>query len=203
MTGHPNAGYKNIVSRFNLALNNPSGAKTEVKVYKEELSDIKEKAKGIWAVSVSNNYETTYANAFRGQDLKEKLMVRPSSPTRKNNPHPAKVFMSSHMKEITGYFDDNPDHLNTGNYSYESLEAPKPELKHSAATKLYRNSNDYLRNLSPGEANTMEATLQNAGIDTTSVSNNPTTNSSRPYTSYSQASWCCCFFFFIVLLFFY
>ena len=42
-------------------------------------------------------------------------MVRPSSPTRKNNPHPAKVFMSSHMKEITGYFDDNPDHLNTGN----------------------------------------------------------------------------------------
>ena len=48
MTGHPNAGYNNIVSRFNLALNNPSGSKTLMKTNKEELNDIKAKAKGIW-----------------------------------------------------------------------------------------------------------------------------------------------------------
>lgn len=188
MTGHPNAGYNNIVSKLNLALNNPSGAKTLARINKEELNDIKAKAKGIWSVAVNDTYETTYGNAFRGQDLKEKMVVRPSSPTRKNNPHPAKVFMSSHMKEIPGYFDDNPDHLNKGKYKADPLETNSPQMIHSASTKLYRNSNDYLRNLSPSDATAMEATFQSAGINTASISISNETNNSSAIASNSPAN---------------
>ena len=56
MTGHPNAGYNNIVSKLNLALNNPSGAKTLARINREELTDIKAKAKGIWSVAVNDTY---------------------------------------------------------------------------------------------------------------------------------------------------
>lgn len=49
-TGHPNAGYDKIVTRFELALNNPSGARANFKPNKEELKDIMSKSKSLWSV---------------------------------------------------------------------------------------------------------------------------------------------------------
>jgi len=168
-TGHPNAGYDQIVSRFKLALDNPSGNRTITKTNKDELQEIMAKSKEIWAAKDTS--ETTYGNTFRNYNLKEKLFIRPSSVTRKNNPHPAKVFMSSHMKDLPGYFDDNPEHLNSypSNNFNDYQQGSQMSFKQPAL--LYQNSNSYLDNLAPSEANQMEATFNKAGIDTTKKSN--------------------------------
>ena len=42
-------GYDKIVTRFNLALNNPSGFKTVPNVNKQELQEIRAKANSIWS----------------------------------------------------------------------------------------------------------------------------------------------------------
>lgn len=57
-TGHLNAGYEEIVSQNKLALNNPSGARTAFQRSSDELKDIRDAAKAVWAGK--DNYETTY-----------------------------------------------------------------------------------------------------------------------------------------------
>ncbi len=57
--GHPNAGYIEAVSKYKLALDNPSGARTQFKTNVEELADIRQAAKNVW--SVNDNFETTYS----------------------------------------------------------------------------------------------------------------------------------------------
>ena len=57
-TGHLNAGYEEIVSQNKLALNNPSGARTAFQRKADELKDIRDAAKAVWADR--DNYETTY-----------------------------------------------------------------------------------------------------------------------------------------------
>ena len=56
-TGHPNAGYDQLVSRFKLALDNPSGNRTITKTNKDELQEIMAKSKEIWAAKdISGSY---------------------------------------------------------------------------------------------------------------------------------------------------
>ena len=56
--GHPNAGYQELVSKHKLALDNPTGARTQFQRNADELADIRQAAKNVW--SVKDNYETTY-----------------------------------------------------------------------------------------------------------------------------------------------
>ena len=65
-TGHPNAGYDQIVSRFKLALDNPSGNRTITKTNKDELQEIMAKSKEIWATKdTSGSYFTTKIIFFK------------------------------------------------------------------------------------------------------------------------------------------
>ncbi len=57
--GHPNAGYQDAVSKFKLALDNPTGARTQFQRDAEELADIRQAARSVW--SAKDNFETTYS----------------------------------------------------------------------------------------------------------------------------------------------
>lgn len=103
-TGHINSGYGDIVSKNSLALDNPRGFRTPFNKNTQQLKEIKEKAKNVW--SVKDNFQTTYGR-YHGYHKYDKQIYRPSSPSRKNNPHPTKVFLTTRMTNIPGYFDDN------------------------------------------------------------------------------------------------
>lgn len=85
-TGHVNPGYRNIVSRFNSAIQNPTGHPRRAVFDKQELEDIKSRSKDVW--SLKDNSLTTYGWYFNEPQIKEKAELRPCSPTRRNNPHP-------------------------------------------------------------------------------------------------------------------
>ena len=87
-TGHMNPGYNNIVSRFKSALDNPSGIRSKLISNDEQLKDIRAKAKSAW--SIPDHSETSYSNFFKEPNKQSKVIFRPSSPSRRNNPHPNK-----------------------------------------------------------------------------------------------------------------
>lgn len=86
-TGHANPGYKNIVSRFNSAIQNPTGHPRRPVFDKQELEDIKSRSRDVW--SLKDNSLTTYGWYFNEPQIKERAELRPCSPTRRNNPHPS------------------------------------------------------------------------------------------------------------------
>jgi hypothetical protein len=85
--GHPNAGYDEVVTKLKLGLQNPTGSRTQFKKPQEQLEDIRKAAKDMWAVK--DNFETT-SGWYHRPYKQEELLRRPSSPERKNNPHPSK-----------------------------------------------------------------------------------------------------------------
>lgn len=85
-TGHVNPGYKKIVSQFNSAIQNPTGHPRPPVFDKQELEDIKSRSRDVW--SLKDNSLTTYGWYFNEPQIKEKAELRPSSPSRRNNPHP-------------------------------------------------------------------------------------------------------------------
>lgn len=90
-TGHVNPGYEKVVSSCNLALDNPTGSRLPFRVDKEELEAIKLKARSVWATK--DNFETTYGFHYREPQIKQPAGLRPSSPSRRNNPHPKLYFI--------------------------------------------------------------------------------------------------------------
>jgi hypothetical protein len=85
-TGHMNPGYRDIVARFRSANVNPTGKRTRLVVDQNELDDIKNKTRSVW--SAKDNSETTYGHFHCEPKLSEKASLRPTSPSRRNNPHP-------------------------------------------------------------------------------------------------------------------
>ena len=86
-TGHLNPGYKHIVSRILTEANNDAETRPAV-LNRVELDRIKAKARSVW--SAKSNAETTYG-AYHDSKPPFEVDVavpRPSSPTRRNNPHP-------------------------------------------------------------------------------------------------------------------
>ena len=85
-TGHLNPGYRALVSSLQSAKKNPTGARTHASINKNELDEIKAHAKSVW--SVKDESQTTYGFYFDAPKRVEQPPVRPTSPTRLNNPHP-------------------------------------------------------------------------------------------------------------------
>lgn len=85
-TGHLNPGYNRIVTKFSSAINNPTGEKRPLEVNRADLDAIRAKSREVW--SMKDNSETTYGFYFGDPLIKEKTNLRPTSPTRRNNPHP-------------------------------------------------------------------------------------------------------------------
>jgi hypothetical protein len=85
-TGHINPGYEDVVTRFRLALRNPSGARCTVEPQKLEMAEIRARARSAWAIKDLS--ATTYGHFHSDPVIKEAAQLRPTSPTRRNNPHP-------------------------------------------------------------------------------------------------------------------
>lgn len=93
-TGHLNPGYNRVVTKFKSALSNPSGEPQNPKINQSELDEIRMKARHVW--SAKDNSETTYGYYFSDPMIKQKANLRPTSPTRRNNPHPNKYDPLNH-----------------------------------------------------------------------------------------------------------
>ena len=52
------------------------------------LEDIRRKARETW--NAPDIHSTSYGNHFEQKSLDEPTLLRPTSPTRRNNPHPSK-----------------------------------------------------------------------------------------------------------------
>lgn len=186
--GHPNAGYDEIVSKFKLGLDNPTGARAQFKRNNEELADIREAAKAVW--SAKDNFQTTYSR-YHGPHKHEGKLYRPSSPSRKNNPHPTKVFLTTRMSHIPGHFDDS----DFENKSRTKIRIPEyNNIEHKdiilPSMKRYANTQEYLQSLTdPNEASNVEESLRNAGIDPSTVTYTPSAREEkkeRTYLSYDN-----------------
>jgi hypothetical protein len=81
-----NPGYRSIVTRFKSANVNPAGNRTKLVIDHDELEQIKNKTRQVW--SAKDNSETTYGHFHSEPKLSDKARLRPTSPNRRNNPHP-------------------------------------------------------------------------------------------------------------------
>lgn len=87
--GHLNPGYNRIVTKHALAINNPSGTRAaRLNLNQVDLENIRTKSRDVW--SEQDTSETTYGYFFRDPAIKDRENLRPTSPTRRNNPHPNK-----------------------------------------------------------------------------------------------------------------
>jgi hypothetical protein len=85
-TGHINPGYERVVTQMRLATRNPSGARRPFEPNRSELAAIRSRSKSAWALKDLSS--TTYGHFFADPVIKEAAPLRPTSPTRRNNPHP-------------------------------------------------------------------------------------------------------------------
>jgi hypothetical protein len=128
-TGHINPGYTNVVTRFKSALANPSGARRRIDLNLSELNEIRSRAKSAW--SIKDESETTYGHYFKDPVIKDPMPVRPSSPTRLNNPHPSNTFLHTHLKDLPGRFcpdlDSSDEQTNSRLYRSKSSLSSWPK----------------------------------------------------------------------------
>lgn len=151
------------MTKYKLGLGNPAGNRVQFKRPTEQLEDIRKAARDLWAVK--DTHETT-SGWYHRPYHPEELLKRESSPTRKNNPHPTKVFLATRMSHIPGHFDDN---------DYENRSRSKinvPEFKNmphkditSPSLIRYSNTNEYLKTIDPKEADHVDECFKKAGID--------------------------------------
>ncbi|CAD5114278.1 DgyrCDS3421 [Dimorphilus gyrociliatus] len=107
---HPNPGYGDCISRFRRAKTayptigrryiEPSYMKRNEDEF--ILSDLKQRAFEAWSGSQYDG-ETTYKNHFSNIQNIEQPLKRPTSATRKNNPHPPLVFLECRLHHVPGY----------------------------------------------------------------------------------------------------
>ncbi|CAF0750678.1 unnamed protein product [Brachionus calyciflorus] len=180
-TGHVNPGYNDIVSRFNSAIQNPSGSPRRPFLDKQELEEIKSRSRDVW--SVKDNSLTTYGWYFDDPRIKEKAELRPSSPSRRNNPHPKLVFLSARLKNLPGYFNSPKEPEIYQTEENHNIRSAENRLR-TPSVRVYHNANQYLNSLSKPEAEFEETKLKNLGIDTDA--NNVPIQSSRNVISHFE-----------------
>ena len=93
-TGHVLPGYGDPVSQLRRvrSAGYPLDKKTllqiaqDTKLKREEMDYIRNNARSLW--SYQENQETSYDNHFAERRADEIMTLRPTSPTRRNKPHP-------------------------------------------------------------------------------------------------------------------
>jgi len=79
---------------------------------------------GVPELKKPEHYTTTYGFNFSKKRLSEPTKSRPTSPTRRNNPHPTRVFLHNHLREAPGF---KTHRVKTGQDPYRGLgHRPKP-----------------------------------------------------------------------------
>ena len=128
VSGHLNPGYGRIVTRCSLAVNNPEASpdhhQKQQLVDRAILDDIRARAAQAW--SRKDESETTYGFYFSDPALAIKNSrpnVRPTSPTRRNNPHPKEYkFLFQFLKTTV------ENYLNLFKSVYDVAHASNPGL---------------------------------------------------------------------------
>lgn len=71
----------------------------------EELKRLENRAKEIWSNdhSLDKTLVTSYAGHYSKKVLDERTESRPTSPTRRNNPHPPQIFMTTRLHYVNGF----------------------------------------------------------------------------------------------------
>ncbi|XP_069130802.1 uncharacterized protein [Argopecten irradians] len=113
-TGHILPGFGQPVTNLRRAKTAYPLDKTKLKEYAllnvpqpdyRELRQIRDNARQVW--SAKPTYATSYNCHYEGRSLDEQTKSRPTSPTRKNKPHPPLVFLTNRLHYIDGL--QNPD----------------------------------------------------------------------------------------------
>lgn len=108
-TGHLLPGFGDPVTNLRRAKTAFPMDKTKIREYAllnvprpdiRELGHIRESARQVW--SAKPTYSTSYSCHFEGRQLDEHTRSRPTSPTRKNKPHPPLVFLTNRLHYIDG-----------------------------------------------------------------------------------------------------
>ncbi|ESO90676.1 hypothetical protein LOTGIDRAFT_233686 [Lottia gigantea] len=141
-TGHILPGYGNPVSRLRRVrhvgypIENDwlLKMKQETNLDRSEFEMIRAKARHVW--SKPDREKTTYRFHYNGDEIGSLVPRRPTSPTRRNNPHPPVVFLHNKLHQVGGY--DKPDtSINyTTPYQVDGSEGLSPIENH--ARKLTR-----------------------------------------------------------------
>lgn len=88
--------------------------KTKDGISKKELDKIRSLSRQSWKCSwedpgnplpgvKSNHFVTTYSTTHNYKALRELTPCRPTSPTRRNNPHPTRSFLRLHLRQAEGF----------------------------------------------------------------------------------------------------
>ncbi|XP_033111213.1 uncharacterized protein LOC117112247 [Anneissia japonica] len=152
-TGHILPGFSDlkgggVVSKYRSRSADPvmTGYRHRVMEYPspspKELDAIRQEAAMAWTSELKewdkkpSVRPTTYSHSFynKGHVSTESLTkARPTSPTRRNKPHPPNVFLTCHLKDVPGYYDPGSafgKELNT----VEGFQNPDSRVK----TEIYR-----------------------------------------------------------------
>ncbi|XP_048237052.1 uncharacterized protein LOC124134415 [Haliotis rufescens] len=134
-TGHILPGYGDPVSRlrrvnssgYPLDSNTLLQMEASYKLRDLEFDRIRAQARHMW--SRRDREPTTYHHFHSGQELppEEQTRSRPTSPTRRNKPHPPPVFLTNRLHYIEGYH--NPD-TRLGKQCYRIDASLPPEEQH-------------------------------------------------------------------------
>ncbi|XP_064608999.1 uncharacterized protein LOC135473110 [Liolophura sinensis] len=170
-TGHAMPGYGDPTRRSKSAFPYSSRTGSPVRVTPpsvshEELSRIKEEARLMW--TPTERAETTYGLHFTQKSVAVKAVCRPTSPTRRNNPHPSPAFLTNRLHYVPGYH--NPD-TTMGKAVYRidaslppqmQLERREPREKYKArpattSINQYRQKHNFRDFMEPVEAQALDA----------------------------------------------
>ncbi|KAK7495285.1 hypothetical protein BaRGS_00013467 [Batillaria attramentaria] len=152
-TGHILPGYGDPVSRLRRVQSAgfPLDKKTlldiaqQTRLEQQQFESIRNNARRLWSYPDRN--ETSYDNHFAERPADELMQLRPTSPTRRNKPHPPMVFLTTRLHYIPGY--NNAD-TTVGKEAYQ-VDASVP-VDQQAERKAVRRK--YLGRQDPAMVNT-------------------------------------------------
>ncbi|OWF43793.1 uncharacterized protein LOC110459273 [Mizuhopecten yessoensis] len=176
-TGHILPGFGQPVTNLKRAKTAYPMDKTKLREYAvlnvpkpdaSELGYIRENARQVW--SAKPTHATSYNCHYEGRRLDEQTKSRPTSPTRKNKPHPPLVFLTNRLHYIDGM--QNPDAtLGKGVYRVDGVVPDNEYVRrklirekyiprpHTAAINQY--ANDGMKDIFPAtEAQAASAWLK-------------------------------------------
>ncbi|XP_076467530.1 uncharacterized protein LOC143298546 [Babylonia areolata] len=141
-TGHVLPGYGDPISRLRRvqSAGYPLGKRTLLKIAQEtrleqtEMDAIRQNARRLW--SYKDCHETTYDDQYAERPADGLVTVRPTSPTRRNKPHPLPVFLTNRLHYIPGY--QNADTtVGKDAYKVDASVLPEEREQRTSVRKKY------------------------------------------------------------------
>lgn len=101
---------------------------------RQQFDAIRSNARSLWSYPEDN--ETSYDNHFKERPADELQELRPSSPTRRNRPHPPPVFLTNRLHYVPGYHNADAT-VGKGVYQVDASVPPEQQEERRAARRKY------------------------------------------------------------------